>query len=233
MNKTVLITGGSGGIGTACAQLLTSHGARVILVGRRPEALRRAAQELPADRALCVQADVTQSEDVDRMMAEALAWSPRIDILLNNAGAAYTGRVESFPVDEWHRLVNTNLTSVFLCCRAILPVMKRQGDGLIVNLASAAGKEAFPGWGPYCATKFGLVGLSRALHEEVRAEGIRVTLLYPGGVDTPLWDTAPNTFEREKMLRVSDVARAVLYVVQQPAHIVVDELSLIYAGGAQ
>jgi len=233
MQKTILITGGSGGIGRACARLLVENGHRVILVARGEEGLARASQDIPTHQILTIRADVTRAKEVDRMVAEALAWSDRIDVLINNAGAAFTGLVETFPVEQWQRLLDTNLTSVFLCCRALIPVMKRQGEGHIVNMASVASKFTPPEWAPYCATKFGLVGLSRALHEEVRKDGIRVTLLYPGSVDTPLWDTFPNNFKRDAMMSADDVARAVLYTIEQPRHIVVDELSFIQAAGLQ
>lgn len=233
MDKTFLIVGGSSGIGAASARVLTEQGARAILVGRRADALSAVAKALPASRVHTITADVTNANDVDRMFCEALAWSPRIDMLVNGAGASFTSTIDRFPLDQWQRIVDTNLTSVFLCCRAAVPIMKKQGGGHIVNLASVAAKMAFPEWGPYCATKFALVGLSRALQEEVRADGIKVTLLYPGSVDTPLWETFPNNFDRTRMLNVDDVARAISYLAQQPAHMVVDELSLIYAGGVQ
>lgn len=233
MDLTFLITGGSGGIGRACAQLLTAAGGRVVLVGRDAGRLADAAQTLPSERVLTVQADVTRPDEVERMMARATEWSPRLDVLVNNVGAALTGRVEDFGLEQWQRLIETNLTSVFLSCRAIIPHMRRQGGGQIITLASVAGKQAFPEWAPYCATKFALVGFSRAMQEEVRSDGIRVTLLYPGSVDTPLWEAFPNSFDRARMLRPEDVAEAVLYTARQPRHLVVDELSLIYAGGVQ
>ena len=233
MTQTVILTGGSGGIGLACARALAARGARVALVGRDPDGLARAAAHLPPEQVLTVAADVTQAADVARMMDEVLAWSPRLDVLVNNAGAAAIGRVATFPVDEWERLLAVNLTSVFLCSRAVIPHMRTHGGGLIVNVGSLAGKQAFPEWSAYCAAKFGLVGFTRALQQEVRSDGIRVTLVSPGSVDTPLWDTFPNTFDRQAMLKTEDVAAAITYVAAQPPHVVIDELSLGHSGGAQ
>lgn len=233
MSKTIIVTGGSGGIGRACARALVEQGTKVVLVGRGAAALAAAAAELPAERVLTVTADVTVEADVTRMRDEALAWSPRIDVLVNNAGMASIGPAETFPLETWERVLATNLTSVFLCSRAVVPVMRAQGGGLIVNVGSVASKQTFPEWSAYCASKFGLVGFSRALNQEVRDAGIRVSTVFPGSVDTPLWDTFPNTFNRDAMLKAEDVAAAVAYIARQPAHLIVDEVSLGHSGGPQ
>jgi short-subunit dehydrogenase len=227
--STILITGGSSGIGRACAALLSERGHDVVLVARRLEGLEAAARELPSARVRIIAADVTREEDVARLVERA---GP-IDVLVNNAGTAAIGPVETFSADDWRRLLDVNLTAVFLCCKAFVPGMKARGRGLIVNMASVAAKTAVPNWSAYCATKFGLVGFSRCLHEEVRKDGVRVTLLYPGGVDTPLWEQFENDFDRARMLRPEDVARALLYVSEQPPELVVDEISLIQAAGLQ
>ena len=233
MNKTVIVTGGSGGIGRACARALVAQGAKVVLVGRGGAGLATAAADLPPEQVLAVIADVTVEADVARMRDEALAWSPRIDVLVNNAGMASIGPAETFPLETWERILSTNLTSVFLCSRALVPVMRAQGGGLVVNVGSVASKQAFPGWSAYCASKFGLVGFSRALAQEVRDAGIRVSTVFPGSVDTPLWDTFANTFNRDAMLKADDVAAAIAYIAAQPPHLVVDEVSLGHCGGPQ
>lgn len=233
MSKTVIVTGGSGGIGRACARALVAQGAKVVLVGRGSAGLATAAADLPPEQVLAVIADVTVEADVARMRDEALAWSPRIDVLVNNAGMASIGPAETFPLETWERILSTNLTSVFLCSRALVPVMRAQGGGLVVNVGSVASKQAFPGWSAYCASKFGLVGFSRALAQEVRDAGIRVSTVFPGSVDTPLWDTFANTFNRDAMLKADDVAAAIAYIAAQPPHLVVDEVSLGHCGGPQ
>ncbi len=234
-HKVIIITGASGGIGSACARTLieASPDHHVVLVGRSASRLHAVADSLPAARVLCVPTDVTEASQIQHLVDTTLAQFGRIDVLINNAGMAATGPVESFPPATWNTMLSTNLTSVFLCCQAVIPTLKSLGGGLIVNMASVASRQAFPEWSAYCATRFGLVGFSRALAEEVRSVGIHVSLIFPGSVNTPLWEKFPNTFNREAMLSPDDVARAVSYVVGQPPRMLVDEISLIHGGGTQ
>lgn len=233
MDRTVIVTGGSRGIGRRVTELLVEQGMRVAMVARDADVLKEAAAALPADRVLPIAADVTVAADVTRMVAETVAWGGRIDVLVNNAGIASTGPVESFPPEVWSRIIETNLTSVFLCSKAVTAQMKRQRQGLVVNVVSGAGIHAFPHWSAYCASKFAVVGFSRAFREEVRMYGIRVSLLYPGSVDTPLWETFPNTFDRRKMLTCDDVARATAFVINQPPEVCIDDFTITWAGGPQ
>ena len=233
MSATAIITGGSRGIGLRTAALLCEQGHRVVLVSRNAESLRKAVASLPAGQALAAPADVASLDDVRRVVTQTLEWSGRIDVLVNNAGIASTGLVEHFSPDAWDAIIATNLTAVFLCSKAVLPQMRRQRSGLIVNVVSGAGRQGYPGWSAYCASKFGVVGFAQALREEVRVDGIRVSNIFPGSVDTQIWETFPNTFDRRQMLAVDDVAGSIAWLVAQPATVWVDDLTVNYHAPVQ
>ncbi|HEY9908068.1 MAG TPA: SDR family oxidoreductase, partial [Thermosynechococcaceae cyanobacterium] len=138
------------------------------------------------------------------------------------------------PLQDWQRVIDLNLTSVFQCAQAILPGMRQRQRGTIVNVASIAGHQVFPNWGAYCVSKFGLVALSKALAVEERAHGIRVVTLSPGSVNTEIWDTetVQADFDRTQMLTPETVAQTILFATQLPAQAVVEELTLMPNGGA-
>ncbi len=154
------------------------------------------------------------------------------DVLINNAGIAQVGPLASLALADWQRVIDLNLTAAFLCAQAVLPGMRQQRCGVIVNIVSIAGKRAFPNWGAYCASKFGLLGFSEVLAAEERQHGIRVTSLCPGAVDTPLWDTVPVDFDRSRMLSPEWVAEVIAHIVCLPKGAVVEELTLMPAAGA-
>src|SRR5205085_8525650 len=155
----------------------------------------------------------------------------RLDILITSAGtAAFAALADSKPAD-WDAMLSVNLRAAMVCCHAVLPPMMRQGSGTIVNVASIAAKRALPGSAVYTATKAGLFGFSRVLAEELRSTGVRVGVLMPGAVDTPLWDTLGGSPPRDKMLRPEDVARAAVLMASLPPHAVLEELTLLPSGG--
>ncbi|MGH7398294.1 MAG: SDR family NAD(P)-dependent oxidoreductase [Candidatus Rokuibacteriota bacterium] len=184
--KTALVTGAARGIGLAIAARLAADGARVALLDQDTDAAETAARGIGRG-ALALAGDVTRAEDVDGAISRVeRAWG-RLDVLVNNAGI--TGR--SFPISElsdedWRRVIDADLTSVFLCCRAAVKVMLRQGGGRIVNIASIAGKEGNPTLVPYSAAKAGVIGLTKALAKEVAARGIFVNAVAPAVIGTEL-----------------------------------------------
>jgi NAD(P)-dependent dehydrogenase (short-subunit alcohol dehydrogenase family) len=155
-------------------------------------------------------------------------------MLVNNAGGAWTGPLAEMPLEQWQWLLQLNLTSVFQVCQAIVPLMRAAGGGLIVNVSSHAARHAFAGWGAYCTTKAALASFSRCLAEEERTNGIRVSTLTLGSVNTPLWDseTVQSSFDRRAMLSADQVARTLLFLADQPHHQVVEDLTLMPAAGA-
>lgn len=184
--KAALVTGGARGIGLAIARRFVSDGARVALVDVDAAALAAAATALGAD-VLTLAADVTRAADVDGAVARVVERWGRLDILVNNAGI--TGR--SFPIwelsdEDWRRVIEVDLTSVFLCCRAAVKVMLAQGSGRIVNIASIAGKEGNPTLVPYSTAKAGVIGLTKALAKEVATRGILVNAVAPAVIETDM-----------------------------------------------
>jgi NAD(P)-dependent dehydrogenase (short-subunit alcohol dehydrogenase family) len=155
-------------------------------------------------------------------------------VVINNAGAAWTGPLAAMPLERWQWLLQLNLTSVFQVCRSVVPLLRQQGGGLILNVSSHAARHAFPDWGAYCTSKAALASFSRCLAEEERGHGIRVGTLTLGSVNTPLWDSegVNSSFDRRAMLSPEQAASALLYLAQQPSIQSVEDLTLMPAAGA-
>jgi 3-oxoacyl-[acyl-carrier protein] reductase len=186
MTRTALVTGAARGIGLAIATRLAADGARVALLDQDGEAVEGAARSVGRG-AMALVGDVTRAKDVDAAVARVEGGWGRLDILVNNAGI--TGR--SFPIwelsdEDWQRVIDVDLTSVFLCCRAAVKVMLRQGGGRIINIASIAGKEGNPTLVPYSSAKAGVIGLTKALAKEVATRGILVNAVAPAVIGTEL-----------------------------------------------
>jgi len=194
--NTALVTGAARGIGLAIATRLAADGARVALLDQDHAAVEAAARAVGRG-ALALTADVTRANDVDAAVARVEREWGRLDVLVNNAGI--TGR--SFPIweltdEDWQRVIDVDLTSVFLCCRAAIKVMLRQGRGRIVNIASIAGKEGNPTLVPYSTAKAGVIGLTKALAKEVATRGILVNAVAPAVIGTELLkQMEPSTVE--------------------------------------
>ena len=184
--RTALVTGAARGIGLAIATRLAGDGLRVALLDRDGERLEAAARSVGGGARALV-GDVTQTKDVDGAIARVEREWGRLDVLVNNAGI--TGR--SFPIwelsdEDWQRVIDVDLTSVFLCCRAAVKVMLREGSGRIINIASIAGKEGNPTLVPYSSAKAGVIGLTKALAKEVATRGILVNAVAPAVIGTEL-----------------------------------------------
>jgi meso-butanediol dehydrogenase/(S,S)-butanediol dehydrogenase/diacetyl reductase len=231
--QVALVTGGGRGIGRAVALALAREGAAVALASRTRAELAAVAAEIrdAGARALAVPTDVTQDAAVDALVEQTVAELGGLQILVTAAGTATFGPVSGAKATDWDAMLAVNLRAVMVSCRAALAPMIRQRRGTIVNIASIAATRPIPGAAAYSATKAGVVGWSRVLAEEVRAEGIRVGVLLPGAVATPLWDTIPNAPARERMLAPGDVARAVVLMVTLPPGAALEEVALLPAGG--
>jgi 3-oxoacyl-[acyl-carrier protein] reductase len=184
--KTALVTGAARGIGLAIATRLAGDGLRVALLDRDGDAVETAARSV-GRAAMALTGDVTQAKDVDGAVGRVESEWGRLDVLVNNAGI--TGR--SFPIwelsdEDWQRVIDVDLTSVFLCCRAAVKVMLRQEAGRIINIASIAGKEGHPTLVPYSTAKAGVIGLTKALAKEVATRGILVNAVAPAVIGTEL-----------------------------------------------
>ncbi len=228
--KSALITGGGSGIGLATARALLDEGARVAIAGRDAAKLRQAAAGLNAgDRALAHAADVTDKSQVAALVDAVTRRFGRIDILVNNAGANVKNRaIKDLDPDTWDQQVAVNLNSAFYCTFAVLPQMRERKDGVVVNVSSVSGKRANPlGGAAYNAAKFGMSALGLTLGVEEKDNGIRVTNVYPGEVDTPILVNRPvpvTAEHRSRILQPEDVAAAVLFVCTLPPRAHVPEL---------
>jgi len=231
--RVAIVTGAGRGIGRAVAEALARHGAAVALAARTRGELAAVAEAIrdAGGRALAVPTDVTQDARVEALVDATVGELGRVDILVTSAGVAAFGPVAAAKATDWDPMLVVNLRAVMSCCRAVLPPMIRQKSGTIVNVASVAATRAIPGAAAYAATKAGVVAWSHVLAEELRADGIRVGVISPGAVDTPLWDTIPGGPDRARMLTVDTVARAVLLMVTLPAGATMEDVTLLPAGG--
>jgi NAD(P)-dependent dehydrogenase (short-subunit alcohol dehydrogenase family) len=189
--RVALITGAARGLGLAAAERFLAGGARVVVNVRRPEQAAAAAARLGesggGERVLVLPGDVASSATVRAMVAQALDRFGRLDVLVNNAAAAFSTRFEQIGEEEWRRAVDVNLTAAFLCIQAALPAMKANGYGRVVNLSSTAGKSVSTlGGAHYTASKAGLLGLTRAAAKELGPYGVTVNAVCPGLIDTEL-----------------------------------------------
>lgn len=236
INRTALITGAGSGIGKATALAFAKAGINLALVGRTEGKLAAVAiaAEAVGVKAKTYPLDLAVVDRVSSAIAAIAADCDDLDILVNNAGMAYTNLIGDTPLADWQRVIDLNLTSVFQCIQGILPHMRQRRSGTIVNVSSVAAKQVFPHWGVYSVSKFGLTALTQAIAGEERANGIRVTAICPGAVNTPLWDTdtVQADFDRAAMLTPEMVAQGILYAVLAPAGAVVEEMTIVPSGGA-
>ena len=234
--RRALITGASSGIGKATTLAFAKAGIDVALVSRSEDKLAAVAQAAGQTgvKAKAYVLDLAEVSQVQEKISAIAVDFGGIDILVNNAGMGYTATLSQTPLEDWQQVINLNLTSVFQCIMGILPGMRDRGTGTIINVASVAGKLAFPSWGAYSVSKAGLITLSKTLAAEERANGIRVTAICPGAVNTELWDakTVHFNFDRSTMLTPEIVAESIVHTALLPQQAVVDELTLMPSAGA-
>ena len=231
--QVALVTGAGGGIGRAVAAAFAREGALVVLAARSTRELASVQRDIEAagGRALAVPTDVRQEPAVAALVSRALAESGRIDCLVTAAGLAAFGPVADAKTEDWDQLMAVNLRGAFLCCRAVLPAMTAQGRGTIINIGSVVTSRTLPGSGAYTAAKYGLLGFSRVLAEEMRTHGVRVGVLSAGATDTPLWDAVPQPPDRALMLKPALIAEAALLMAALPPGATLEELTLLPQGG--
>lgn len=215
--KAAVVTGSTKGIGRAIARALVEAGASVAVSARTAEEVEGAARELgegAAGTVVGIPCDVSDPESCTALLETAVERLGRLDILVNNAGVGRFASIEELSVEDWRAQIGTNLDGVFYCSKAAVPALKKSGDGWILNIGSLAGRNTFAGGTGYNASKFGLVGLSEAMMLDLRHEGIRVTLIMPGSVDTWFNDSEPAGGGWK--LQPEDVAQTVLDLVAYP-----------------
>lgn len=221
--KVVLVTGGAQGLGAAICRELAAAGAALVVADRSADVEAAAAGH---PRAVAVRGDVGDETDTARFVDTALRHFDRLDAIVNNAGTDVTKDVDALGIDEWDRVLRTNLRGPFLLAKQALPALKRQG-GDIVNITSTAAKRGWPNASAYHASKWGLLGLSHALHAELRPQGVRVTAIVTGGMRTPfLLDRFPD-LDPAKLQDPADVARTVRFALTQPRASAIAELTVV------
>lgn len=229
--KVALVTGGSRGIGRAIAVRLASLGARVAICGRDEKSLEESlrAIEAAASRGggtAALKTDVTKEGEIRELVEKVSSSLGAITILVNNAGIGLFGPAHEKSEADWDRVMATNLKSVFLVSRAVVPSMIQRGGGDIINISSLAGKNTFAGGGIYCASKWGLQGLSGCMAEDLRGYGIRVSVICPGSVATEFSGSGRGTKDASKMLQPEDVAHAVGMIALQGTQSFISEVQI-------
>lgn len=221
--KVAVVTGAGKGIGKSIALSIAEAGANVVLAARTRSDLKSVAKEIEGHggTALVVPTDVSDEQQVTRLVATTVERFGGVDILVNNAGIGVFDKVVDLKPDDFDRMWNVNVRGAFLCSRAALPYMIKQNSGIIINVASLAGKNAFIGGAGYAATKWALRGFSQCLMLEVREHNIRTITVCPGSVNTEF-----NSTTKPRALQPQDVADAVLLAVQLPERAMASEIDL-------
>ena len=233
-----LVTGASSGIGEATAAALAHEGARVALVARRKDRLDALAERIGTDRAVVIEADVTDPVQASGAVDRAASELGRLDVLVNNAGVMLLGPIVDAPVDEWQRMVQLNVLGLLYCTQAALPHQLKSAESDprsvadVVNVSSVAGRVARLNSGVYNATKHGVGAFSESLRQEVTARHVRVTLIEPGATATELafhnrpeiLEGMAQTFGGIEIMQAEDIAEAIRYAVTQPRRVAVNEI---------
>ncbi len=237
--KTVFITGASAGIGSACAEVFAAAGARLILAARRTDRLERLAAELAEKNGTpckLVALDVRNRADVEHAVAGLSGEWADVDVLVNNAGLGRgMDKLHEGNVDEWDEVIDTNVKGLLYVSRAIIPGMVHRGRGHIVNIGSVAGREVYPGGNIYCASKFAVKALTRAMKIDLLGTPVRVSTIDPGMVETDFSivrfrgdrEKAAKVYQGLEALQAEDIADAVLWVATRPAHVDVTEMVVL------
>ena len=230
--KVVVITGASSGIGEATARLLAKNSAKVVLGARRTDRLETLVKDIHADGGIAeYQAlDVTQRSQMEEIVQFALSKFGRVDVLINNAGVMPLSTLDRLKVEEWDRTIDVNIKGVLYGIAAVLPIMKAQKFGQIINLSSIGGHVVYPTAAVYCATKFAVGAISEGLRQEVGGD-IRVTVISPGTTQSELADsisdeTAKKGMEefRQIFIPATAIARSILFAISQPNDVDISEI---------
>jgi 3-oxoacyl-[acyl-carrier protein] reductase len=229
MVRTALITGATEGIGRATAFALGRAGYRVAVCARTEAKIRSVVQDLTGEgiEAAGASADVGQADQVSQAVEQLTRTLGEIQVLVNNAGVLIAKPFEELTLEDWDTTMSTNVRSLYLMSRAVLPPMRRRQEGTIVNVASLAGRNGFPGGTAYTASKHAVLGFSRSLMLETRKDNIRVIAICPGSVDTGLLrDQTMLKSDPQRILQPDDIAATILHAIRLPVRALVSELDV-------
>jgi NADP-dependent 3-hydroxy acid dehydrogenase YdfG len=232
--KVVVITGASSGLGQSTARLLAASGAKVVLGARRKDRIDALVKEITAKggNAIGFATDVTKRRDFEALVKGALDKHGRVDVLVNNAGIASIAPMEALKVEEWDQMIDVNIKGLLYGVAAALPIMQKQKQGHIINIASVVGFKVFaPGGTVYSATKFAVRAVTEGLRLELKADNIRTTMISPGAVATELGESGSDEVAKENLrefykiaIPSDSIARAIAYAIEQPAEVEIDEI---------
>ncbi len=223
--KIAIVTGASRGIGAAFAGSLVAKGVKVYGLGRNADSLTIIRDRL-GDSFVPVHMDITDQKEIAKWIANTFSDTHSPDILVNNAGAGFLSKIDELPLEQWHRMINTNLNGIFYITSQLVPFMKRnKGTCHIINIGSILGKIGKAKSSAYCATKFGILGFSEALYQELRYDKIKVTCLNPGSIETRFFESSgvePN----HHMLQPKDVADILIHILETPDNLLVNDITV-------
>lgn len=232
--KVIIVMGASSGIGEASVRKIAEKGGKLVIAARREEKLKEIAGSLPDAEISYLKADVTNYEEVKKVIDLAMEKYGRIDVVFNNAGIMPTGNLIEARRNEWKQMLDINIMGVLNAIAAVLPIMEKQKSGHIIATDSVAGHVVYPGSAVYCGTKFALRAIMEGLRQEERENNIKSTLISPGAVRTELYKTVNDKEASEALFKLQaeagldseDVAEAVVYAIETPAHLSVSEIIL-------
>lgn len=240
MTKIVLISGATSGIGKACAEIFAKNNFQLILTGRRKDRLVELKGKLEGQYKIAVSIcafDVRSEKEVSAFVNALEAEQKRnLSVLINNAGLAVgRGPIQDGVLDDWERMIDTNVKGLLYLTRAISPIMCENGFGHIINISSIAGKEVYPGGNVYCATKHAVDALSKAMRIDLVSKGVKVTNIAPGAVDTEFSlvrfkgdvQTAKSVYEGYEALRAEDIAEVIYFAASQPQHVNLNDITIM------
>lgn len=240
MNKTVLITGATAGFGEACAHEFAQNGWNLVITGRRHERLTALEKTIQAEYGVLVTSlcfDVRDMHAVNEAIASLpQAVSERITLLINNAGLAVgRGPIDEGLVDDWERMIDTNVKGLLYVSKAVIPLLKTNGNGQIINIASIAGKQVYPGGNVYCASKHAVDALSQAMRIDLVSHGIKVTNIAPGAAETEFSivrfkgdkQTADSIYDGYEPLTAKDIAETVYFAATRPPHVTLNDIVIM------
>jgi short-subunit dehydrogenase len=228
-NKVVVVVGATGGIGSALTQKLAAEGANLVLAARDSSRLAALESQLATsygNQVLSISCDITDPSQVETLMSKAVAQFGQIDVLVNAAGAGVIKQYNKVTPADLDAMLDLNLKGSFYTCQAAAEVMKEQKSGHICNVVGILGKHSMAMASAYCASKFGVVGFSKCMADEMKRFGIKFTLFYFGGIDSPFWDNVSLKVDRSKMLTTDTAANAILFALQAEPQAVPMEINI-------
>lgn len=225
-SKIAIVTGASSGIGAEFSKMLVENGTEVYGLARSTDKLKQLQKSL-GDKFHPVTMDISNAEDLEEWVDDTFSRNHRPDILINNAGVMYSANVEDLTMNEWHTMINVNLNGIFYLTRLIVPLMKENEQTChIINIASIAGLLGNPTISGYNASKFGVRGFSEALFKELRYDGIKVTCVFPGSINTDLFDKIDGIENHPNMMKTTDISGTVKFLLETDDNFLINEITM-------